>query len=138
MSTRVPSHCLHTKKVVTAMQKYIVPWSIALEGLSYAKSLSLDVVKAMLIVIIDAEHLMPGHTDCAAEARKHSVALADFAKRVKNAAGLNDVVFSIITHLVVLSVLTLFNHEQTTCQRPCRMVSGQAPYLNEGCPHQTL
>lgn len=91
------------KKVASAMQKYIVPWSIALEGLSYAKRLSLDVVKAMLIAIIDAEHLMPGHPDCAAEARKHSVAFADFAKRVKNAAGMNNVVLSTITLPVVLS-----------------------------------
>ena len=58
------------KRVATAMQKYIVPWSIALEGLSYAKRLKIDVVKAMLIAIIDAENLMPGHPDCAAEARK--------------------------------------------------------------------
>ena len=82
------------KIVASAMQKYIVPWSIALEGLSYAKPLSLDVVKAMLIAIIDAKHLMPGHPYYAAEARTYSVAFTDFARREKNAAGMKDVILS--------------------------------------------
>ena len=38
-----PFATFDARKVDTAMQKYIVPWSIALEGFSYAKRLSLDV-----------------------------------------------------------------------------------------------
>jgi hypothetical protein len=73
------------------MQIFIVPWSIAILALSFAKSMKLDNIKGMLIAIIDEQHLMPGYSNCAAEAKKHSVVFGDFAKRVKNAAGMNHV-----------------------------------------------
>ncbi len=46
----------------------------------------------MLIAIIDAEQLMPGYPDCAAEAKNYSVTFKDFALRVKAAAGMYLVV----------------------------------------------
>jgi hypothetical protein len=76
------------KSVASFMQKYIVPLCIARYGLSFPKELSLESVQEMLIVIIDAEQLMPGYPDCAAEAKKYSVAFKDFALRVKAAAGM--------------------------------------------------
>jgi hypothetical protein len=45
-------------------------------------------IKAPLIATIDSEKLMPGCPDCAAQARKHSVAFGDFTRRVKAAAGM--------------------------------------------------
>jgi hypothetical protein len=73
------------------MQKYIVPcrWNIAHHSLSYhsyAKKMTDKEIKAQLIAIIDSENLMPGFPNCAEQARKHSVAISDFAKRVKAAA----------------------------------------------------
>ena len=55
------------------MQKFIVPWNIAIHGLSYAKKLTEQDIKAQLIAIIDSENLMPGFPDCAEQANKHSV-----------------------------------------------------------------
>jgi hypothetical protein len=78
------------KKAASAMQKFIVHWNIALHGLSYAKKMTNKEIKAHLVAIIDSQNLMPGFPDCAAreQARKHSVAFGDFARRVKNAAGM--------------------------------------------------
>ncbi len=70
------------------MQKYIVPWNIALHGLSYAKKMTDKDIKAQLIAIIDSENLMPGFPDCATQAKRHSVAFGDFARKVKAAAGM--------------------------------------------------
>jgi hypothetical protein len=44
--------------------------------------------KSKLIAIIGSENLMPGFPECAAQARKHSVAFGDFARRIKAAAGM--------------------------------------------------
>ena len=47
-----------------------------MHGLSYAKNMSIETVKEMLIAIIDADQLMPGYPDCKAEAKKYSVAFS--------------------------------------------------------------
>ena len=70
------------------MQKFIVPWNIAIHGLSYAKKLTEKDIKAQLIAIIDSENLMPRYASCAEQASKYSVAFGDFAKRVKAAASM--------------------------------------------------
>jgi hypothetical protein len=46
----------------------------------------------MMIAIIDAEELLPGHPDCAKEAKAYPVAFADLLTRIKNAAGMYCVV----------------------------------------------
>ena len=76
------------KKAASAMQKFIVPWNIALHGLSFAKKMTNKEIKSQLIAIIDSENLMPGFPDCAETAAKHSVAFGDLVKRVKAAAGM--------------------------------------------------
>ena len=76
------------KRTASLMQKFIVPWNIAIHGLSYAKKLTEKDIKAQLIAIIDSENLMPGYASCAVEASKYSVAFGDLAKRVKAAAGM--------------------------------------------------
>ena len=65
------------------MQRFIIPWNIAIHGLSYSLKLTEKDIKAQLIAIIDLENLMPGYASCAEQASKYSVAFGDFAKRVK-------------------------------------------------------
>jgi hypothetical protein len=62
------------KSVATAMQKFIVPWSIAIHCFSFTVNMKLDNIKEiMLIAIIDEQHLMPGFPNGAAEAKKQLV-----------------------------------------------------------------
>ena len=84
------------RRIASAMQKYIVPWSIAIHGLSYAKRMSIDSVKEMLIAIIDEKELMPGHPSCAKEVAKYPLAFGDFARKVKAAAGIAIVGFHVL------------------------------------------
>jgi hypothetical protein len=83
-----PFEAFDKKQVASLMQKFIVPWNIAIHGLSYAKKLTEKDIKAQLIAIIDSENLMPGYASCAEQASKYSVAFGDLAKRVKAAAGM--------------------------------------------------
>ncbi len=76
------------KRTASLMQRFIVPWNIAIHWLSYSKKLTEKDIKAHLIAIIDSENLMPGYASCAEQASKYSVAFGDLAKRVKNAAGM--------------------------------------------------
>ncbi len=76
------------KKAASAMQNFIVTWNIALHCLSYAKKMTDKEIKAQLIAIINSENLMPRFPDCTVQARKHSVAFDDFARRVEAAAGM--------------------------------------------------
>jgi hypothetical protein len=48
--------------------------------------LTIESYKEMLVAIIDAEELMPGHPDCAKEAKLYPVAFGDLVKKVKFAA----------------------------------------------------
>ena len=62
------------KITASLLQKFIVPWNIAIHGLSYAKKLTEKDIRAQLIAIIDSENLMPGYANCAEQESKHSVA----------------------------------------------------------------
>ena len=83
-----PFAAFNQKKTATVMQRFIVPWNIAIHGFSYSKKITEKDIKAQLIAIIDSENLMPGYASCAEQASKYSVAFGDFAKRVKAAAGM--------------------------------------------------
>ena len=61
------------KKVATLMQKFIVPWSIAIHCLSFAKAMKIEQIKEILIAVIDELQLIPGHPDTVAVAKRHSV-----------------------------------------------------------------
>ncbi len=106
-------------KNASAMQKYIVPCSIAIHWLSIAKNMTVETVKDMLIAIIDAEQLMPSYPDCKEEAKKYWVAFGDFAERIKNAAGMQ---LYILLHNSIEHIIGL-----TLCLRPCRTLPAQAP-----------
>ena len=83
-----PFATFNDRKIAIATQKYIVPWSIALFGYSLTKLQTIDTYREMLIAVIDAEQLLPGHPDCAKEARAYPVAFADLLKKIKHAAGM--------------------------------------------------
>ena len=83
-----PFAAFSEKRGASLMQKFIVPWNIAIHWLSYAKKLTEKDIKAQLIAIIDSENLMPGYASCAEQASKYSITFSDFAKRVKAAAGM--------------------------------------------------
>jgi hypothetical protein len=51
------------RKVVSEIQKYTVLWSIAMFGLSFQKMQTILTYCYMLVAIIDAEQLMPCHSD---------------------------------------------------------------------------
>ena len=69
------------------LQKHIVPWLIALGGLSAIRSITVDHVKQMLIALLDSEHLLP-YASAAEAAVDFPVAFADVARKVKMAAGI--------------------------------------------------
>ena len=48
-----PFVAFNQKKTATVMQRFIVPWNIAIHGLSYAKKLTEMEIKAQLIAIVD-------------------------------------------------------------------------------------
>jgi hypothetical protein len=62
------------RKVATAIQKYMVLWSIAMFWLSFPKMQTIETYLEMLIAIVDSEQLMPSHPDCVKEARVYPVA----------------------------------------------------------------
>jgi hypothetical protein len=76
------------RKVAAALQKYIVPWSIAMFGISFPKMHTIETYKEMLVAIIETEELMPCNPDCAKEAKLYPVAFGDLVKKVKFAAGI--------------------------------------------------
>ena len=75
------------RKNAIDLQKFIVPWCIALYGLDYPKLLTLDTVKQMVIAISDDRGLLQGYPSAAVPAKKYAISFADVARKVKNAAG---------------------------------------------------
>ena len=116
------------RKIAIAIQKYMVPWSIAMFGYSFPKMQTLETYREMMIAVIDTEELLPGHPDCAKEAKAYPVAFADLMKKIKHAAGMYCAVMR-----------TYFS-----CSNACsdsvsgRSRRGQAPHRDEGCADQTL
>ncbi len=51
------------------LQRFIVPWCIALYGLDYPKQSTLDTVKCMVIVISDEKGLLQGFPSAAVPAK---------------------------------------------------------------------
>ncbi len=76
------------KGIATLVQKSIVPWLIAIDGLNYAKNIKLEVIKEMLIALCDMKGFMDGSMSSVQAAKKYHVAFQDTAKKVKAAAGM--------------------------------------------------
>jgi hypothetical protein len=63
----------------------VVPWLIAMYGLTYHKSIKLDVIKQQIMAVVPLLGLL---TDCKAATEDYPVGLNDIARRVKAAAGI--------------------------------------------------
>ena len=67
------------------VQRYVVPWMIALYGMSYQRHLKQDLLKEMVIALSGTFHFAPFDLDEAAE--EYPVGFAEVIKRIKAAAG---------------------------------------------------
>ncbi len=71
----------------TDVQRILVPWLLALCGLSY-KSAPLNVVHDMIKAIIDANCWFSPGVTAAEEAKRFALAFPNFAKKAKCASGI--------------------------------------------------
>jgi hypothetical protein len=76
------------KGIATLVQKSIVPWLITIDGLNYANTIELEVIKEMLIALCDTNGFMDGRMSSVQAEKKYHVAFQDTAKKVKAAAGM--------------------------------------------------
>jgi len=67
------------------VQRYIVPWMIALYGMSYQKNMKQELMKEMLIALNGTLEFAPFDLEEAAE--EYPVGFAELIKRIKSAAG---------------------------------------------------
>ncbi len=67
------------------VQRLVVQWLIAMYGLTYAKSLKLDVIKQQIMAVVPLLGLL---TNCKAAAEDFPVGLNDIANKCKAAAGI--------------------------------------------------
>ena len=63
----------------------VVLWLIAMYGMTYHKSIKLDVIKQQIMAVVPLLGLL---TDCKAAAEDYPVGLNDIARRVKAGAGI--------------------------------------------------
>jgi hypothetical protein len=83
-----PWKVLTVKRSATLVQRTIVPWAIALYGVSFKKSLSLDIAKEMLISFCDSKGILASGMTAAETAKKYPVGFTDISNRVQAAAGM--------------------------------------------------
>ena len=67
------------------VQRYVVPWMIALYRMSYQKNMKQELVKEMAITLSGTFDFAPFDLDEAAE--EYPVGIAEVTKRIKSAAG---------------------------------------------------
>ena len=79
-----PWEILLVKSNASEVQRMVVPWLIAMYGLTYAKSIKLDVIKQQIMAVTPLLGLL---TNCKEVAEEYPVGLNDIARRVKAAAG---------------------------------------------------
>jgi hypothetical protein len=83
-----PLATFNDRKIAIAIQKYMVQWSIAMVGYSFPKMQTLNTYREMMIAVIDAEELLPGHPDCVKVEKAYPVAFADLLRKIKHAEGM--------------------------------------------------
>ena len=71
------------------MQKHIVPWLIAIYGLSYTKSTANHVVRQMIIALCDEHGYLQSRLSAQEAADQYCLALNDATDKVKHAAGMS-------------------------------------------------
>jgi hypothetical protein len=67
------------------VQRYVVPWMIALYGMSYQKNMKQELVKEMVITLSGTFEFAPFDLEEAAE--EYPVGFAEVIKQIKTAAG---------------------------------------------------
>ncbi len=71
------------------MQKHIVPWLIALYGLSYTKTITTQVIRQMIIALCTEHDYLECSMSAEEAAKEYRVALNEAANQVKHAAGMS-------------------------------------------------
>jgi hypothetical protein len=66
----------------------MVPWLIGIYGLSYAKTIKLDIIKQIIIAVCDEEHYLQCTMSVQQAADMFPLALTDVARKVRHAAGM--------------------------------------------------
>jgi hypothetical protein len=67
------------------VQRYVVPWCVALYGMTYQKHLKLELVKEMVIALSSSLDFAAFHADEAAA--DYPVGFTEVARRIESAAG---------------------------------------------------
>ena len=71
------------------MQKHIVPWLIALYGLSYTKTITTQVVRQMIVALCTEHDYLECSMSAEEAAKQYRIALNEAAEKVKHAAGMS-------------------------------------------------
>ena len=80
-----PWYAFLDKANAITVQRYVVPWSVAMYGMTYQKHLKLEVVKEMVIALSSTLDFAAFHADEAA--KEYPVGFTEVARRIKSAAG---------------------------------------------------
>ena len=91
-----------------AVQRCVVPWLISLEGMKYAKSIKLNMIKEMLLALSLTLYFVQFDVEVANE--EYKVGFAKIAKQVRSAAGIM-IIYSVYT----LIYSSLFIPALTAC-----------------------
>jgi hypothetical protein len=71
------------------MQKHMVPWLIAMYGLSYTKTAANHIIGQMRIALCDEHDYLQCRRTAQEAAEKYDCALNDAVNKVKHAAGMS-------------------------------------------------
>jgi hypothetical protein len=74
------------RKIASAIQRQLVPWLIAINGLQW-KAVPMSTVREMIAALIDANEYLGTGVKCEAEAKRFPLGFADLVKKAKTAAG---------------------------------------------------
>jgi hypothetical protein len=83
-----PWKILLQNRTATLVQRTIVLWSFAMYGVSFKKSLNVDLIKEMLILFCDSKRILANGMTAAETAKRYPVGFADIANRAHAAAGM--------------------------------------------------
>jgi hypothetical protein len=84
-----PWEWLNDKNNATTMQKHIVPWLIALQGLNYTKTATLQLVRQMIVALCAEHDYLECSMSAEQAAKQYKIALNAAADKVKHAAGMS-------------------------------------------------
>ena len=84
-----PWEWLKDKANALTMQKHIVPWLIALQGLNYTKTATTQLVRQMISVLCAEHDYLECSMSAEEAAKQYKIALNAAAEKVKHAAGMS-------------------------------------------------